>query len=152
TQQAVRLYDLVQQKLVLKLLPGVKWISSMDVHPQGDNLIVGSYDKKLCWFDMDLSLKPYKSLRYHQAAIRNVAFHRRHPLFASCSDDGTVNVFHGMVYSSLDQNALIVPLKAIKAHDVTDNLGVLFCDFHPTQPWLFTAGCSQGNHEIRLFV
>ena len=30
----------------------------------GDNLIVGSYDKKVCWFDMDLSNKPYKILRY----------------------------------------------------------------------------------------
>jgi ribosome biogenesis protein ERB1 len=30
----------------------------------GDNLIVGSYDKRLCWFDTDLSVKPYKTLRY----------------------------------------------------------------------------------------
>lgn len=29
----------------------------------GDNLIVGSYDRRLCWFDMDLSTKPYKTLR-----------------------------------------------------------------------------------------
>lgn len=35
----------------------------MDVHPGGDNLIIGSYDKKLAWFDMDLSAKPYKTLR-----------------------------------------------------------------------------------------
>jgi len=25
---------------------------------------VGSYDKRLCWFDTDLSVKPYKTLRY----------------------------------------------------------------------------------------
>lgn len=29
----------------------------------GDNVIIGSYDKKLCWFDNDLSTKPYKTLR-----------------------------------------------------------------------------------------
>ena len=29
----------------------------------GDNLIIGSYDKRLTWFDMDLSSKPYKVLR-----------------------------------------------------------------------------------------
>ena len=29
----------------------------------GDNLIVGSYDRRLCWFDMDLSTKPYRTLR-----------------------------------------------------------------------------------------
>ena len=26
-------------------------------------MIVGSYDRRLCWFDMDLSTKPYKTLR-----------------------------------------------------------------------------------------
>lgn len=45
-------------------MPGIKWISSMDVHPSGDHLIVGGYDRKLCWFDLELSEKPYKVLRY----------------------------------------------------------------------------------------
>jgi hypothetical protein len=36
----------------------------MDVHPSGDHLIVGGYDRKLCWFDLELSEKPYKILRY----------------------------------------------------------------------------------------
>ncbi len=39
------------------------------------------------------------------------------------------------------QDPLIVPVKILKAHKVTkDDLGVLDCVFHPTQPWLFTAG------------
>jgi ribosome biogenesis protein ERB1 len=63
TQRYVRLYDLVAQQLLKTLQPGLKWISSMDIHPLGDNLIIGSYDKKLCWFDLDLSTKPYKTLR-----------------------------------------------------------------------------------------
>jgi ribosome biogenesis protein ERB1 len=54
---------LVGQQLLKTLMTGLKWISSMDIHPLGDNLIVGSYDKKLCWFDLDLSSKPYKTLR-----------------------------------------------------------------------------------------
>ena len=29
----------------------------------GDNLIVGSKEGKMCWFDMDLSTKPYKILK-----------------------------------------------------------------------------------------
>lgn len=29
----------------------------------GDNLIVGSKEGKMCWFDMDLSSKPYKILK-----------------------------------------------------------------------------------------
>lgn len=45
-------------------MPGIRWISSMDVHPSGDHIIVGGYDRKLCWFDLELSDKPYKILRY----------------------------------------------------------------------------------------
>ena len=65
TQTCVRVYDLVRQELVKKLLSGVKWISCLTVHPSGDHLLLGSYDKKLCWFDLDLSSKPYKILRYN---------------------------------------------------------------------------------------
>lgn len=52
----------------------------------------------MLWYDLDLSTKPYKALKYHQLALRAVAFHRSYPLFASASDDGTIQVFHGMVY------------------------------------------------------
>ncbi|OWK49735.1 Ribosome biogenesis protein bOP1 [Lonchura striata] len=64
----------------------------------GDNVICGSYDSKLAWFDLDLSTRPYRLLRHHGRAVRAVAFHRRFPLFASGSDDGSVIVCHGMVY------------------------------------------------------
>jgi hypothetical protein len=30
----------------------------------GDNVIVGSKDGKLCWFDTDLSTRPYKTMKY----------------------------------------------------------------------------------------
>jgi len=30
----------------------------------GDNVIVGSKEGKMCWFDMDLSSQPYKTLKY----------------------------------------------------------------------------------------
>ncbi len=36
--------------------------------------------------------------RFHKLALRQVAFHSRYPLFASCSDDLSTHVFHGMVY------------------------------------------------------
>lgn len=62
----VRVYDLMRQELVKTLQPSMKWISSIDVHPGGDNVIIGSYDKRVCWFDMDLSSRPYRSLRYVQ--------------------------------------------------------------------------------------
>lgn len=63
TQRHIRVYNLVKRELEKKLIPGVKWISSIDVHPGGDNIIMGSYDKRVCWFDLDLSTKPYRILR-----------------------------------------------------------------------------------------
>ncbi|KAL0666137.1 hypothetical protein Bca4012_028841 [Brassica carinata] len=81
----------------------------MAIHPGGDNLIVGSKEGMMCWFDMDLSSKPYKTLKNHPKDITNVAFHRLYPLFASCSEDSTAYVFHGKVYSDLNENPLIVP-------------------------------------------
>ncbi|XP_067416237.1 ribosome biogenesis protein BOP1 [Emydura macquarii macquarii] len=149
TQRYVRVYNLLKQELTKKLLTNCKWVSSMAVHPAGDNLICGSYDSKLAWFDMDLSTKPYRVLRHHKKALRAVAFHRHYPLFASASDDGSVIVCHGTVYNDLLQNPLIVPVKVLKGHAPTRDLGVLEVLFHPTQPWLFSSGA---DATIRLFT
>lgn len=76
------------QMTTKKMLTGCQWASSLDVHPYGDNVIIGSYDKKVLWFDMDLGNTPYKNMKYHEKAIRQVAFSRKYPLMASASDDG----------------------------------------------------------------
>lgn len=103
---------------------------------------MGTFDKKVCWFDMDLSVTPYKNLRPHnERAVRDVAFHPRHPLFASCGDDGAVQIFHGMVFTSLIENPKIVPVKKIHVHKVKGGVGVLHNEFHPFRPWLLTSGC-----------
>ncbi|KAJ8273377.1 hypothetical protein GJAV_G00100920 [Gymnothorax javanicus] len=148
TQRYVRIYNLIKQELTKKLMANCKWISSMAIHPGGDNVICGSYDSRLAWFDLDLSTKPYKVLRHHKKALRGVAFHKRYPLFASASDDGSVIVCHGMVYNDLLQNPLIVPVKVLKGHAVTNDLGVLDVTFHPTQPWVLSSGA---DATIRLF-
>uniref|UniRef100_A0A7N0V2K0 Ribosome biogenesis protein BOP1 homolog n=1 Tax=Kalanchoe fedtschenkoi TaxID=63787 RepID=A0A7N0V2K0_KALFE len=140
TKKTVRAYDLVKKKLIKKLESGVREISSIAIHPGGDNVIVGSNDGKLCWFDMDLSSKPYKVLKCHSKDITNVAFHRSYPIFATSSHDCSAYVFHGMVYSDLNQNPLIVPLEVLKGHTSSKEGGVNDCKFHPRQPWLFTAG------------
>ena len=112
-------------------------------------MIVGTFDRRIYWFDMDLSTKPYKTLRYHTEAVRQVQYHPRYPLFSSCSDDGTLLVFYGMVYNDLTQNPLMVPVKKIDAHEKTGALGVLDCHWHPKQPWIFSSGA---DHTVRLFV
>jgi ribosome biogenesis protein ERB1 len=140
SQQHVRVYHLVKQAMVKRLISGSRWISSLDVHPTGDHLIVGSLDRRMVWFDLDLSHTPYKTLKYHERAVRAVEFHHRYPLMASASDDGSVHIFHSMVYSDLMRNPLIVPVKILKGHSVKNRHGVLAMTFHPTQPWVFTAG------------
>ncbi|CAL8396470.1 unnamed protein product [Gadus morhua 'NCC'] len=149
TQRSVRVYNLIKQEMTKKLQANSKWISSMAVHPAGDNVICGSYDCRLAWFDLDLSTKPYKMLRHHKKAVRGVAYHPSYPLFASASDDGSVIVCHGTVYNDLLQNPLIVPVKVLRGHTVTNDLGVLDVTFHPSQPWLFSCGA---DATIRLFT
>ncbi|XP_041823120.1 ribosome biogenesis protein bop1 isoform X2 [Melanotaenia boesemani] len=149
TQRSVRIYNLVKQEMTKKLQANSKWISSIAVHPGGDHVISGSYDCRLSWFDLDLSTKPYKMLRHHKKAVRSVAYHRTYPLFASASDDGSVIVCHGTVYNDLLQNPLIVPVKVLRGHAITHDLGVLDVKFHPTQPWIFSSGA---DATIRLFT
>ena len=98
TQKHVRIYHLMKQMLVKKLQSGAKWISSMHVHPSGDHVIIGTYDKRVCWFDLDLASTPYKTLRYHDKAVRGVQYHKNYPLMASAADDGKVQIFYSKVY------------------------------------------------------
>ncbi|KAL8726853.1 MAG: hypothetical protein Q9181_005907 [Wetmoreana brouardii] len=140
-QRTIRSYDLSKQELLKIIQPGARWISSFDIHPQGDNLIVGSYDKRLLWHDLDLSVRPYKTLRYHKKAIRQVKFHAGGlPLFADASDDGGLQVFHGKVVGDMMENATIVPVKVLRGHGVRKELGVLDLDWHPREPWCVSAG------------
>ncbi|KAI4181629.1 MAG: hypothetical protein L6R41_006511 [Letrouitia leprolyta] len=141
TQRSIRSYDLSKQELLKIIQPGARWISSFDIHPLGDNLIVGSYDKRLLWHDLDLSVRPYKTLRYHKKAIRQVGFHKGGlPLFADASDDGSLQVFHGKAVGDMMENATIVPVKVLRGHRVVKDLGVLDLDWHPREPWMVSAG------------
>ncbi|OAY83414.1 Ribosome biogenesis protein BOP [Ananas comosus] len=148
TKKFVRVYDLESQRMIKKLETGCREVSSISLHSTGDHVIVGSREGKMCWFDLDYSSKPYKTLKIHQKDITSVSFHRTYPLFASCSDDCTAYVFHGMVYSDLNQDPLIVPLEILHGHTRSDGRGVLCCKFHPRQPWLFTAGA---DSVIKLY-
>lgn len=149
TQTQVLVYHLLNEELVKKLTSGVKWISDFDVHSTGDHVIVGSYDTRVVWFDMEMSQQAFKTLRYHKEAVRGVNFHRHYPLMATCGDDGAVHVFHSKVYTDVFENPLVVPVKVLRGHTVTaDKLGVLSCRFHPTQPWLFTCGA---DRKVKLW-
>ena len=152
TQQHVRVYHLVEQRIIRKLLTGCKHVSSMAVHPSGDHVLVGSYDRRVVWFDLDRGAMPFKTLKYHTKALRGVGFSGRYPLMASCADDGTTHVFHATVHADLAKDPFIVPVKILaNAHPPKakgDHSGVLALVFHPTQPWLFSAGA---DGDVVLF-
>jgi ribosome biogenesis protein ERB1 len=121
-------YSLAPPQLIRKLRSGVKYISSLDIHPLGDHLLIGSYDKRVAWFDLDLGDRPYKTLRYHERAVRDVAYHKGGvKLFATAGDEGVVQVFWADIGSemSFDINPVLVPLKLLQGHRVTDSLGTI---------------------------
>jgi ribosome biogenesis protein ERB1 len=140
TQTNVFMYNLEKQLMAKKFYSGSKWISSICIHPSGNNFIVGTYDKKTIWFDVDYGSKPYKVLKYQSKAVRKVDIHSKYPIFASAADDGTVNIFHGMVYEDYSENALILPLNILDGHKTEKELGVMSMCFHPQQPWVFSGG------------
>eukprot|EP00887_Chlorella_sp_A99_P000863 scaffold5.g863.t1 len=95
--------------------------------------------------------------RKNRGRVARVLFHPSKPFFFVATQQH--HVFHGMVYSDLMTNPLIVPVKILRGHEaraaggvgrecqdaaflmgVVDFRGVLDLAFHPTQPWLFTAG------------
>lgn len=140
----------------------------MDVHPSGEHLIVGGYDKKVCWFDLEVENKPWKVFRYddplreslgcafdlllcryHNRAVRAVSFHPSYPLFATSSDDGTIQLFHARVYSDLVTPPLIVPLKVLSGHDLREGLGVLDIGWCRGLPWLVSGGA---DGQVKIWM
>ncbi|CEP62779.1 ribosome biogenesis protein ERB1 LALA0_S06e03620g [Lachancea lanzarotensis] len=140
SQRYIRIYDLAQQVLLKKLMPGARWLSTIDIHPRGDNLLASSFDKRVLWHDLDLASTPYKTLRYHEKAVRSVSFHKKLPLFCSASDDSVIHIFHATVYDDMMKNPLLVPLKKLEGHKTVNSLGVLDLIWHPREAWLFSAG------------
>jgi len=70
TQRNVFMYNLQKQIMVMKMVSGAKWISSIDVHPGGDNILIGTLDRRIIWYDLDLGKIPYRTFRYHEAGVR----------------------------------------------------------------------------------
>lgn len=150
TKTMVKAYDLIRQKLYKRLKNHrCRYISTFDIHPTGGHVLIGGYDKRIEWFDMELTSRPFRTLRFHDKAVRTVTFHRRYPLFSTCSDDGTVHIFHNTVYDDWLKDPMIVPVKILRGHRITDHLGVLNVAFHPVQPWIFSCGA---DRTIRLYT
>ena len=80
----------------------------MQIHPRGNNLFLGGLDRVFTWLDLELSAKPWKSLKHHSNAIRALCCHKKYPLLSTVSDDATAIVYHAKVrYRSMQSYELL---------------------------------------------
>jgi len=123
TRNTIRSYDLAKQELVKILQPGAKWISSIDVHPGGDNIIVGTYDKVSSGHT---KLLVKHSLTFHAAS----PLARSRPLQQALQD------------SSFPQGGY--PCSTLPSRWSTSFCRYLRRRHHPNFPW---KGCRRPNGE-----
>jgi len=133
--------------MVRKFVSNLNTIVHMSIHQNGEDLIAGSKDGKVAWFQLELSEKPYKIMDYHNDKIRVVGYHNHYPLFLSASKSGKILIYHCVIYEDLAKDPLIVPLKIISAMNTTTPI-ISFATFHPKHPWIFSAG---EDNLIRLW-
>jgi len=100
--------------MIRKFVSNLNTITHLSLHKDGENIIAGTKDGKVAWFQLDLSDKPYKIMEFHDDKIRSVSFHNNYPLMCSSSRNGKILVYHSTVYDDLIQDPLIVPLKVLK--------------------------------------
>ncbi|CAD5207750.1 unnamed protein product [Bursaphelenchus xylophilus] len=156
TLQHIRQYDLAKCQLQRKILPGTKWLSAMHTDHYGNNLFVVGLDRVFSWIDLELSNKPWKTLRSHSSAVRALTYHKKYPLLATVSDDASAIVYHARCPQDFDKDNELVPVKRLFGHKhqqeekkSKDQLAMLSTVFHPTQPWLITGG---QDGQIGLFI
>ncbi|CAD5205814.1 unnamed protein product [Bursaphelenchus okinawaensis] len=156
TLQHIRQYDLAKCQLQRKILTGSKWLSTIQSDNYGNNLFVGGLDRVFSWIDLELSNKPWKTLRSHTSAVRALTVHKKYPLLATVSDDTSAIVYHARCPQDFDKENELVPVKRLFGHKhqqeelkSKDQLAMLCAAFHPTQPWLMTGG---QDGQIGLFI
>ncbi|ETO05515.1 ribosome biogenesis protein bop1 [Reticulomyxa filosa] len=149
-KQSIHCFDLSVCKLIGKFLTTLSWINTFDLHKEGLNIISGGMDGRVCWYDIDLSHKPYKTFRFHKKAVRKCIFHpsRKYShLWATCGDDGTIKIFYCKMFRDVYADPVLIPLKIINVNRNNPNKKrptnhrVLDIQFHPKQPWII-ASCS----------
>jgi len=141
THDHIRIYSLTEKKLKVNVrLHSSEHISCMAVHPSGEHFVVGTYNRKLTWIEMEYTDRPLTLRNLHAGAVRSVSIHPKYPLMASASDNGNVCVTYAKVYRDYLKDPMIVPVQDLWEHQVMDHQCVLDSQWHPTQPFLFTAG------------
>ena len=107
--------------MVRKFVSNLNTITQISVHKNGDDILAGTKDGKVAWFQLELSEKPFKTMDYHGDKIKEVSYHNNYPLFASCSRNGKLLVYHATISSDMISDPIIVPLKVLKPN--SSNIG-----------------------------
>ena len=137
TTNTIRCYNLLAHCLQKKYKSPGGITTCIDIHPEGENFLVGDSTSHTMWFDADYSDKAYKRMKSHLKTVTAIAYHPEssaYPLFASAGSDMQCHIFYGKVYDDMTKNALIVPVKILK-----HNSPVYDFVWHPCLPWCFTA-------------
>jgi ribosome biogenesis protein ERB1 len=92
----------------------------MSLHRGGDNIIAGTKDGKVAFFQIDMSTEPFKILDYHGDKIKGVHFHNHYPLAISSSRNGKLLIYHFNIHEEIIADPVIVPLKSIKTNSANN--------------------------------
>ncbi|KAG5454112.1 Ribosome biogenesis protein 1 [Clonorchis sinensis] len=151
SSRTVRIYDLVQQRELrcLRLDSTGDFLSSMALHVSGEHLIVGTFDGRFNWFDIDLGNVPFKKLKLNHGAIRQLDSHRNRPLVSAAMDDGTLLILHATVSDDLLSKPVIIPVQLIRTGQPSGASTIFSTAFHTRQPHVYTGGA---DGSVRQFV
>ncbi|KAK1444873.1 WD repeat BOP1/Erb1 [Babesia gibsoni] len=136
-RKGIRLFNLKVKNERLETegekLKGVDFPVSMHLNSNSQILSVANENGSVAIFDLNVGTYPYKKLLYQEERLIKVEFHKTLPLMLVASSTGVVHVIHISTSDDLTKDPLIVPLKDLKTHRVTDAV------WHNNEPWLLTA-------------
>jgi ribosome biogenesis protein ERB1 len=88
-------------------------------------------------------------MEYHDKGLTSSEFHGNYPLMGTASHDGTIHMFHFKVENDMFSDAVVLPLKVLKGHQVKGVHGINNIKFHPKQPWVFSTG---SDHKVFMWT
>jgi WD40 repeat protein len=146
SSSVVRVYNLLDQQFTVTIpAPSTTTVlTALALHPNGDHVVLGTSKGKVLWYEMDSPNTPAYKLRPHTSSVRDIIFHAKYPLFATCSADGKTNIFHNTIYDDLLRPPMIVPVKSLSTRGTRPTA----LEFHKKEAWIYI-GSSDGR--IRLF-
>lgn len=140
-------YDLKNQQSLRKFAFESTCINTLDVHPQGEYILVGCANGKLYWYNIEQSSEAERTLSFSCGVI-SVEFHKTQPFFSLGLSDSSVQIFSFFVADLLSR-VVIDPLKTIKDSRLKEFSARPNCVLHPARPWLFRLG---GTHDAEVYL